>query len=190
MTKCFFLCNEEDFKVGAHKYKVGESSVAEFCDVFCSSLGRGHIHVIECPGNCDQFSIYSDDRRHQTCKYGPNPDAPKDEIKHDAYWRMNGFEDPCQTADRELFKKCPAYRDSEDHNTKGGNRSYCTLDLWHGETNYETVYLNETEYGHVFQCVHGRKNFHFLLLLDTSSSMKGKPWKSVVRATTTFMQSR
>ena len=195
MTNCFFLCNEEDFKVGAHKYKVGEPSVAEFCDVCCSSLGRGHIHVIECPGNCDQFSIYSDKRRHQSCKYGPNPDTPKDEMWHSAYWQMIGFEDPCQTADKELFQKCPAYCDSEDHNnTEGGerrDRSYCTLDLWHDEVNYQTVYLNEIErFDHKFECLHGRKKFHFIFLLDTSNSMKGKPWKSAVKATTNFMDSR
>ena len=38
----------KDIDVGQHKYTIGESSVVEYCDQFCKSLGRGHIHIIKC----------------------------------------------------------------------------------------------------------------------------------------------
>ena len=200
MTKWYFICNREDFDVGDHKYKVGEQSIAEFCHLFCSSLGRGHIHVIECPGNCqDEFSEEHDYRRHETCKYGPNEEVPKDEIQHGAYWELIGFEDPCTGETSETFGKCPFYCSAvshEEEKTSEGDmkRYHCELDLWHepvgklSETTFTTGTVSKD--GHVFSCQHEALSFHWVFALDKSGSMRGEPWVELQRSTMAFMNSR
>ena len=200
MTKCFFICDREDFDVGDHKYKVGEQSVAEFCHLFCSSLGRGHIHVIECPGNCkDEFSEEHDHRRHETCRYGPNEEVPKDEIQHGAYWELIGFEDPCTGENSETFGKCPFYCSAvshEEEKTSDGDikRYHCELDLWHkpvgklSETTLTTGTVSKD--GHVFPCHHEASSFHWVFALDRSGSMWGQPWAELQKSTMAFMSSR
>ena len=200
MTKCNFICNREDFDVGDHKYKVGEQSVAEFCHLFCSSLGRGHIHVIECPGNCqDEFSEEHDYRRHETCKYGPNEEVPKDEIQHGAYWDLIGFEDPCTSETSETFGKCPFYCSAASHEeetTSEGDikRYHCELNLWHKpvEKLSETTLTSGTvsKDGHAFPCYHEALALHWVLALDRSGSMAGKPWAELRKSTVSFMNSR
>ena len=200
MTKCYFICNREDFDVGDHKYKVGEQSVAEFCHLFCNSLGRGHIHVVECPGYCEgEFSAEHDHRRHETCKYGPNMDVPKDEIHHKAFWELIGFEDPCTGENADTFEKCPFYCSAishEEEKTHEGEvkRYHCQLDLWHKPV----VKLSDTgltsgtvsKDGHVFPCHHEALAFHWVFALDKSGSMHGNPWAELQRSVTSFMHSR
>ena len=200
MTKCYFICNREDFDVGDHKYKVGEQSVAEFCHMFCSSLGRGHIHVIECPGNCkDEFSVEHDHRRHETCPYGPNEDVPKDEIQHGAYWELIGFEDPCTGETSETFGKCPFYCSAVSHEEEKTNEGqgilyHCELDLWHKPVAKlsDTILTTGTvtKDGHVFSCHHEELSFHWVFALDRSGSMHGDPWWQLQKSTMAFMNSR
>ena len=200
MTKCYFICNREDFDVGEHKYKVGEQSVAEFCHLFCNSLGRGHIHVVECPGDCeDEFTMELDHRRHETCKYGPNEEVPKDEIQHAAYWELIGFEDPCTGENAETFEKCPFYCSAisheEEKTSEGDDKRYhCELELWHKPT----VKLSDTgltngtvsKDGHVFSCHHEALSFHWVFALDKSSSMGGGAWESLRNSVLSFMTAR
>ena len=206
MTKCHFICNQEDFNVGEHKYVVGEQAVAEFCHLFCNSLGRGHVHVLECPGQCqDYFEAEHDHRRHETCKYGPNEDVPKDEIWHSAYWEHIGFQDPCTGAELEVFEKCPFYCSSTSHLTDKPNevedlRSYCLLDLWHkpvtslSDSGFSSGTVSKD--GHIFGCHHETQSFHWVLILDKSGSMHPwsvgdiNPWKDVEESTISFMTSR
>ena len=200
MTKCYFICNREDFDVGDHKYKVGEQSVAEFCHMFCSSLGRGHIHVIECPGNCkDEFSVEHDHRRHETCPYGPNEDVPKDEIQHGAYWELIGFEDPCTGETSETFGKCPFYCSAVSHEEEKTNEGqgilyHCELDLWHKPVAKlsDTILTTGTvtKDGHVFSCHHEKLSLHWVFALDRSGSMHGDPWLQLQKSTLAFMNSR
>ena len=200
MNNCYFICNQEDFDVGDHKYKVGEQSVAEFCNMFCSTLGRGHIHVVECPGSCaNNFSVEHDYRRHETCKYGPNEEVPKDEIQHEAYWELINFEDPCTGEQSETFGKCPFYCSAASHQEEKSrdgkiNRYHCKLDLWHkpvldlSETKLRTGTVSTD--GHVFGCHHKKKSFHWVLALDRSGSMRNQPWKDLLKSTKSFMTSR
>ena len=183
MTKCHFICNQEDFNVGEHKYVVGEQAVAEFCHLFCNSLGRGHIHVLECPGNCEEhFDIDQDHRRHESCKYGPDENIPKDEIWHSAYWEHIGFQDPCTGAELEIFEKCPYYCSAPNHVAENPDevedlRSYCLLDLWHApvkdlaEAGLDSGTVSKD--GHLYACHHETKTFHWVLTLDKSGSMAG-----------------
>ena len=199
MTKCYFICNQEDFNVGDHKYTMGERAVAEFCHMFCNSLGRGHIHVIECPGNCeDQFDIENDHRRHQSCVYGPDKEVPKDEIWHSAYWNSIGFQDPCTGGEIEMFEKCPYYcsanHEAENSSETEDFRSYCLLDLWHAPVNDAKQVRDDSvtvsKDGHLFGCYHESKTFHWVLVLDKSPSMDGQPWQDVMASTKSFMRSR
>ena len=201
MTKCYFICNQEDFNVGDHKYTIGEKAVAEFCHMFCNSLGRGHIHVIECPGKCeDQFDIENDHRRHQLCVYGPDTEVPKDEIWHSAYWDSIGFQDPCTGTEIEIFQKCPYYCSAPNHVADNSDetedfRSYCLLDLWHAPVMKDAKTVRDdsvtvSKDGHLFGCFHESKTFHWVLALDKSYSMRGQPWQDVMVSTKSFMRSR
>ena len=200
MTKCHFICNQEDFNVGEHKYVVGEQAVAEFCHLFCNSLGRGHVHVLECPGQCqDHFDVEHDQRRHETCKYGPDEDVPKDEIWHSAYWAHIGFQDPCTGTEIEIFEKCPYYCSAPNHVAENPDevedlRSYCLLDLWHAPVkDLAEVGLDSgtvSKDGHLYACHHETKTFHWVFTLDKSGSMRGQPWQDVINATLSFMRSR
>ena len=196
MRKCFFIANEDDIQVGSHKYKVGEPAVAEMCHIFCNSLGRGHVHIIECdnwdPRQC-AHSAEGDGRRHETTKYHPNPDIPKDEITHHAYWAWTGFRDPCQEVDLDEFQKCPALCSAADHDQEGTSM-FCQMPLWHepvqsiDEANLIDGYV--TKDGHVFPCNHPVGVYHFVLCLDDSGSMRGYPWLDLVNAVRIFVGQR
>ena len=196
MRKCFFVANEDEIQVGTHKYKVGEPAVAEICHVFCKSLGRGHIHIVECDSEDSTACIYSarkDQRRHESTRYHPNPEKPKDEITHKAYWASVGFEDPCQEIDAEDFQKCPAYCAAEMHEEEE-EQIFCEQPLWHNpvtsmaEISRMSGFL--TKDGHVLPCQHPSGIYHFVLCLDASGSMTGKPWDDVIGAVRVFVAQR
>ena len=130
MRRCFFVANEDDIQIGDHKYKVGEPTVAEMCHIFCNTLGRGHIHIVECDSEDPTACVYSassDGRRHETTEYQPNPEIPKDEITHEAYWTLIGFQDPCQ--ETEDFEKCPAFCAVDIHDADE-ETSFCDLQTY------------------------------------------------------------
>ena len=179
------------------------------CHLFCKSLGRGHIHVVKCesndPNNCVHLAN-DDSRRHESKKYGPNFDVPKDEITHKAYWTSIGFQDPSQQIDAENYEKCPAYCTAELHE-KEGSQSFCILPIWHPSaetligTNRESGLVID---GHLFSCSH-QVATHFVLCLDDSRSMSGRgvrglfsndtpgegsPWQDLVTAVNSFVEKR
>ena len=195
MRKCFFVANQDNIEVGNHKYKVGEQAVAEMCHIFCNTLGRGHSHIVECDSEDPNHCVYSakeDGRRHQTMRYQPNPDIPKDELTHDSYWALIGFQDPCQDLDVEEFEKCPVSCAAETHEDE--ETSFCEMPMWHdpvkslADVGRGTGFL--TRDGHVFPCIHPTGINHFVLCLDDSSSMDGAPWKSLVEAVHAFVIQR
>ena len=196
MRKCFFVATEDDIQVGTHKYKVGEPAVAEMCHIFCNTLGRGHIHIVECDSEDPTACVYSakdDRRRHESTKYQPNPEVPKDEITHEAYWASIGFQDPCQEIDAEDFEKCPAYCAAEVHE-KEDEQTFCEMSIWHNpvkslaDVNRTSGFL--TKDGHVFPCSHPSGVYHFVLCLDDSGSMTGNPWNDLVTAVNAFVAQR
>lgn len=93
----------QDIDIGGRKYVAGESGRAEMCDMFCRTLGRGHIHISPCdssPSTCTHAP--KDGRRHETCRYGPDEHVPKDELTHENHWATVGWEDPCSAAERKV----------------------------------------------------------------------------------------
>ena len=196
MRKCFFVANQDNIEVGNHKYKVGEQAVAEMCHIFCNTLGRGHSHIVECdsedPKSC-MYSAKEDGRRHETMRYQPNPDIPKDELTHDSYWASIGFEDPCQDLDVEEFEKCPAFCTAETHEDDE-ETSFCEMPMWHDPVNSLAVVGRASGFltrdGHVFPCSHPTGVYHFVLCLDDSGSMTGPPWQSLVQAVHEFVMIR
>jgi uncharacterized protein YegL len=197
MTNCFFISNQEDLDVGDHQYVVGESAKAEMCDMFCRKLGRGHIHIIECDSesnNC-QYDKNIHKKRHETTKYGPDENVPKDEILHDAYWEHINFEDPSGEADKEKYGNCPFYCSSEIHKENCDERIFCEQPIWHDKLT-DLNQINKTTGsisvdGHYFTCKHdSAAGFHFLLCLDESGSMTGDPWTQLSLAVRSFITAR
>jgi uncharacterized protein YegL len=194
MENCRLVSDQRDVDIGGHKYVVGESSAAEMCHLFCKRLGRGHVHLVKCGHtkvNCP--NVVEGQRVHQTKPYGPDFEATKDEVSHEAYWDTVGFEDPCDEGDKELFGKCSYFCASSDH---GSNRQYCQLDLWHSKDLRVSEAVRNRGWvstdGHFFICEHKGtiKNYHFVLCLDDSGSMNGKPWMDLTDAVAHFVQSR
>jgi hypothetical protein len=197
MENCHLVSDQKNIDIGDHKYVVGESSAAEMCHIFCKRLGRGHIHLVKCgktKGDC--VNEVEGQRVHESKKYGPDFEVSKDELSHDAYWEMINFEDPCTEGDRELFRKCMYYCGADEHSKGVEDRNYCQLDMWHpkntkpGENGKNRGWF--TPDGHNFVCEHKHpaKSYHFVLCLDDSGSMNGKPWADLSEAVKSFAFSR
>ena len=189
MVKRFFHANEDEIQIGAHKYTVGESSIAEMCHIFCNELGRGHIHVVQCQNDETNATCreVKGEKRHQTTKYKPDVLKEKDEMTHKAYWASINFKDPSSNSAKESFGKCPVYCNSEDHDES--EKSYCILDVFHDPWTSGTS-TGSMKKGHVFGCSHDEKKYHFSLYLSNSDSFKGKGGESLKRFVTDFVNRR
>ncbi|GLJ41173.1 hypothetical protein SUGI_0852460 [Cryptomeria japonica] len=127
-------------------------------------------------GRCSD-NLY-DGSRHETMKYGPDVDVPKDEMTHGTYWQYVKFVDPYTEEEREEFDRCNHYCKSEGHETKSGtfDRSYCTKNLWNppikstGQNLSSRGYL--TDDGHHYRYDHSMNvPHHVIFIIDRSSSM-------------------
>ena len=120
MRHTFFVSDTSqsaDIDIGERQYVRGEAGSAETCDSFCSTCGRGHVHVLPCdPYNCN---IGGQGRRHATVTYSSDQPGDalvaKDELTHDAYWEAIGFNDPCSDLQRREFRMCGAACASTAH---------------------------------------------------------------------------
>jgi hypothetical protein len=196
MVKCYFVSDQNDIDVGDHKYVTGEYAVAEMCNMFCRTLGRGHVHIVPC-GKTDSECNHPETGkiRHQRVSYGPDPEQTKDEVQHDEFWRLIDFDDPSLKADIDIFDKCPFFCGSEEHNNETEHK-YCQLDLWHNkvkdlvDVGVETGFVSSD--GHYFECIHQAPNtgYHFFFCMDDSGSMSGTPWFDLQNAATDFCTSR
>lgn len=114
------------------------------------------MHILPCSKECQ--GLLSDGIRHAARPYG---DKVVDEVKHDTYCDLLGWEDWCSQLprqERESFRQCPYICHHPSH-TEGGNdeQVYCTLDLWHrpADPNGQIApghYVSR--HGHVFPCQH------------------------------------
>ena len=175
-----FIASQAEFNVGTRKYCRGESSKAEMCDMFCRTLGRGHIHVQSC--KCAERSSLSsfqyigisslNQPYSQLCStsrvhvinssesYGV--DLPLDEISHDEYWKDVGWVDPCTGEEQASFRKCNARCGIKTHTNNDDDEydetmHYCTLDIFHEPVTQSTRtaamgkgFLSKN--GHLFMC--------------------------------------
>lgn len=181
MKNVRFISEGEDIDIEDRKYKWGETGEAEMCNMYCKKQGRGHIHLVTCLSSDKCTGNLYDGSRHETVKYGPDVDVPKDEMTHETYWRYVRFVDPCTEEERDEFDRCNHCCKSEEHETESGtfDKSYCTEKLWHppiksiGQNLSSGGYV--TDDGHHFGCDHSRNvPHHVIFTIDRSSSMGNK----------------
>ncbi|GLJ34388.1 hypothetical protein SUGI_0691360 [Cryptomeria japonica] len=178
MRNVRFISEEEDIDIKDRKYKWGEKGEAEMCNMYCRKQGRGHIHLVPCKGFEICASNLYDGARHETVKYGPDVDVPKDEMTHETYWEYVRFVDPCTKEEGIEFGLCNHYCQSEEHNSeeKASKNSYCTENLWHEPISKTGQRMNSAGYvtddGHHFSCDHSNNvPYHVVFVIDKSGSM-------------------
>ncbi|GLJ33821.1 hypothetical protein SUGI_0679980 [Cryptomeria japonica] len=133
MRNVRFISEGEDIDIQDRKYKWGVTGIAEMCNMYCKKQGRGHIHLVPCPGQVEgkcTRNLY-DRSRHKTVRYGPDVHVPKDEMTHETFWKYVRFNDPCTEEEREGFDLCNHFCKSEEHDSGPSAKSYCTEKLWH-----------------------------------------------------------
>eukprot|EP00884_Botryococcus_braunii_P007871 jgi/Botrbrau1/17085/Bobra.0611s0003.1 len=185
MVSTVFVSEEKDIDVGSRRYVQGESGIAESCDSYCKSCGRGHLHVVKCDRTQCTSGI-QDGRRHACTKYseGTRSTTEVDELTHEAYWKSIDFKDPCSHDQQGLFMKCNAQCASIIHESqKDANGDpvvvYCSLPLWHEPCQPGVLPQGETagyisQNGHFFRCSHGGGGggcYATYFIIDRSGSM-------------------
>ncbi|CAE6972441.1 unnamed protein product [Symbiodinium sp. CCMP2456] len=182
MRRTYFVSDQDVFKLGSRKYAPSESGVAEMCNMYCHRAGRGHTHVKLCADySKNQLCCISamPGRRHSQRRYKPNPEVPKDEFTHAAFWESIAFKDPCSNEDQEIFGKCNHRCPHESHTKDGEHPSFCTLPLWHSPLSAEESQRHVAQHGgivsadgHHFSCSHKKSvPVHTIFLIDSSGSM-------------------
>ena len=199
-----FAGEHREIDVADRKYVWGERGTAEMCPLFCRVQGRGHIHLALCgagAGGVCAGSAAPRSARHETKRYGPDVDVPKDEIKHAAYWAGMGFEDPCSSTDQSEFGLCGHYCGSRSHAAApagaGGaagpsrqgeqiERSYCSLPLWHDAAAASAGVgsgHHASADGHLFSCSHPTAGqYHTVFIIDRSGSMASQDARPTLTA--------
>lgn len=123
--------------MGERMYAWGESAKAEMCDMFCRTLGRGHVHLAACTCAAGSPSGSSSSgpfvlpprptggrlaRKHvddAVAAYSVQ-NRRLDETMHDEYWRSVGWADPCMPEEQASFRKCAAVCTVASHRPDGG----------------------------------------------------------------------
>ncbi|EQC37943.1 hypothetical protein SDRG_04960 [Saprolegnia diclina VS20] len=192
MKETYFVSDSASVDIDGRQYTAGERGVAEMCPFFCAKMGRGHVHYVTCDATSAANCVYatSDGRRHCTVPLEPHPKQPMDEVLHETYWKLLGWEDPVTSAvERAAFGLCPFQCDAPDH--KVDDPSYCVLDAWHvpSSANDALAPGHTRVQGHVFNCKHyaGRGLDHHVFVLDASGSMSGQPWLDVTAAVHAYL---
>eukprot|EP00438_Fugacium_kawagutii_P020946 Skav211837 [mRNA] locus=scaffold305:669633:690103:- [translate_table: standard] len=168
MRRTYFVSDEDVFTVGSRKYAPSE---------------RPHTHVKLCAdySNGQPCCVSAmPGRRHSKRQYKPNPEIPKDEFTHEAFWESIGFKDPCSSEDKECFGKCNHFCPHPSHTKDGETPSFCTLPLWHEELAPGAGREHIRQHGgivstdgHHFKCTHQTSQpVHTVFLIDKSSSMR------------------
>ncbi|KAG7398655.1 Vacuolar protein sorting-associated protein 13A [Phytophthora boehmeriae] len=185
------------FQWGDHKYAVGDKGIAEMCNMYCSSAGRGHAHYMKCNKEIAATCLYTgfeDQRRHCKSKLKSSLDYEIDEVLHKKYWETIGWEDPCQSAaERALFAKCPYMCNAPEHKGKDKSPSCCDLQAWHPPATPPPVLEQNVSYidGHRFHCSHANATgMHHVFVLDCSGSMRGNPWRMLLKGVREYLQTR
>lgn len=196
MRNTVFLSDAEEIDIEERKYKAGETGIAEMCNLYCSKMGREHVHYLDCEQGSEAKCVYSgstsDQRRHCTRALDPQPEKEMDEVLHEQFWKILGWEDPCTSKmELELFGKCSYKCDAPDHDDK---LSFCVLPAWHDAENKPTSGFDGFSYveGHKFDCSHvaSGDKIHNVFVLDCSGSMHGQPWSDLMAAWNEYVYNR
>lgn len=124
------------------RYKVGESAKPENCAVSCKRRGRGHFHLVECPGgnDCYEKKLLHVKARHsnEVYYYGADQASLKkyDQILCSTYWSLMKWLPPVNDADRTLIDLCNFYcyehvRKDQGKINKDSMKGFCSLGAWH-----------------------------------------------------------
>lgn len=199
MSNMHFVAEDAVINWEDRKYVPGEKGVAEMCNIYCSSAGRGHVHYLKCDKETVSACVYTglqDQRRHCMTELKPRPEHQVDELLHERYWKTIGWEDPCRSAlERALFAKCPYLCDALEHKGEKKSPSFCDLETWHQPAATPCIaerrgfsYVS----GHRFACSHtcSTGKVHHVFVLHCSGSMRGEPWKELVSGVRGYLQSR
>eukprot|EP01024_Parvocaulis_polyphysoides_P051184 TRINITY_DN5026_c0_g1_i3.p1 TRINITY_DN5026_c0_g1~~TRINITY_DN5026_c0_g1_i3.p1 ORF type:complete len:368 (-),score=33.33 TRINITY_DN5026_c0_g1_i3:89-1192(-) len=152
--------------------------------------------------NKNQLSLASDststtsnnffnDHRHSKIPYSDGKEVIEiDELKHDAYYELINFKDPCTENYQRAFRLCSARCGSQSHETETDKdgmpvEQFCCLELWHEPV--KTIPEDHKEGqgyvslgGHYFpNCNHqgGYGRYSTYLIIDRSGSMSDKSVK-------------
>jgi uncharacterized protein YegL len=197
MRNTMFLSDSREIDLMDRKYAAGERGTAEMCNLYCSKMGRSHVHFLDCertaPAPCVYNGSAEDMRRHCTRALEPTPDKEQDEVLHERFWDTLGWEDPCTSVqERDEFGKCAFKCDAPDHD--GKDPSYCVLKAWHVPATKPSTANDGFSYvgGHQFECSHisASSKMHHVFVLDASGSMSGSPWQKLLAAFGEYVQNR
>uniref|UniRef100_A0A7S4GLK9 VWFA domain-containing protein n=1 Tax=Oxyrrhis marina TaxID=2969 RepID=A0A7S4GLK9_OXYMA len=172
-----FVCVDDEQTVGHHRYAAGETAEAELCHLYCSGRGRGHLHVIPCAnvhkeGSC--AAACTEHRRHAVYKYEPNPEAERDEMTCEAYWKHIGWENPVAAEERAEFRKCNHYCAHASH-ADDPERSWCLETVMHRPVPWQPG-SSISKDGHRFACKHEEiVPLRIVVAIDCSGSMSDGP---------------
>ncbi|RUS18258.1 hypothetical protein BC937DRAFT_88981 [Endogone sp. FLAS-F59071] len=197
MTQTVFSSMEDEFEHSGFTFNTGDRGICFLCNMFCKDFSR-HKHIDYCQ-NADPTICGAEGLQHIMQKVSPNPDRPKDFVKHSLFWKRTGFKDPYSKDDQEFFGKCDALCYGEEHNVKANQgsstagttgidnainqvvsaKSYCELPLFHAPLvggspppNGGVGYVSVD--GHYFKCQNpatALSDFHIIFAIDRSSSM-------------------
>ena len=157
------------------RYKIGESSQPENCSVSCKRRGRGHYHLVECPGgeNCYENKLGAKAKHsNDVYYYGVDEASDKkyDQILCCAYWSQMKWSLPVNDVDRKWIDSCNffctghAQRDPNNQIIKDSAKGFCTLGAWHSDRHAfecQNEHLTEENYEGVDVC----------FVIDTTRSM-------------------
>eukprot|EP00118_Oscarella_pearsei_P023535 m.282814 g.282814 ORF g.282814 m.282814 type:complete len:2438 (+) comp40663_c0_seq4:515-7828(+) len=175
MVNQIFISEDELFSIGERVYEPGESAQNEMCDQFCKRLGRGHTHVMPCPGYHSKYSQERNYVKHNRKGLNPRYEGVLDEVTHHHYWSSINFEDNCSQEENVLFNKCNhfcASQSAKPPNFGSGSETFCQLRLWHDPIPAVPEGQGHVSRrgGHHFLCTH-RNAYHTVFVIDSSTSM-------------------
>ncbi|RUP45100.1 hypothetical protein BC936DRAFT_148613 [Jimgerdemannia flammicorona] len=191
MIQTVFSAVDDEFEYNGFTFNTGDRGSCFLCNMFCKDLGR-HKHIDYCQ-SVDHTKCTGEGIQHISEKINPDPDLPKDFLKHGLYWKRTGFKDPYNKEDQDLFSKCDALCCGDEHQIKatqaasstGGSntitpaKSYCELPLFHAPLPGGSVPPNGgvgyvSVDGHYFKCQNPAmvgSDFHIIFVIDRSGSM-------------------
>ncbi|CAK4271426.1 unnamed protein product [Aphanomyces euteiches] len=163
---------------------------SEMCPLVCSDVGRGHVHFQPCAqraSNC----LATDGRKHYQQSFSTS--SSLDEVLHETYWALQGWEDPVTSAaEKELFKLCSYKCHSIEHDVKAP--SYCTLEAWHQPMVKSDLRAAQANWsvveGHLLSCQHSapRGLAHHVFVLAISGGSLGPTRLAVTNAVQAYLQ--
>ena len=140
----------------SREYEIGESCKPEICSDSCERRGRGHFHLIECPGEDSCPAKFSSYVKHSKESWHPYTKKTFDMWQCEQYWHSLGWEPPVNDEVLHMNRGCSFYCGHPDHDE---SYSFCKKTAWHTDC-------------HEFECVHSTfDTLELMFCCDTTGSM-------------------